>query len=298
MKSFTLTLTNNQKETYDLVYGIRQTEAAQIWAQCVSNAIPFGFSEVDRFDGFPGNPRDNKGFLINKLNGLIAVLQKQIPDISFPTVDANNLQQSLNHLHKNFAHSHLVEMRITPESEVAWRDLNTLIHVLEGVESRENAHKALGIRPARITFTWKHTHRVPMPDPVYEDFTLSYDFGTAYINYPQVGRQIHEMFYTQDDVLEDQHIQPTRYISADTTAWFGPTDGHDHEHRMKEEIRQWFLARKDRFEKLGFQWGDPKLSLGQVPVAKLKESLYTQKEINSFVEYLGNFNQVAAVRIE
>lgn len=81
------------------------------------------------------------------------------------------------------------------------------------------------------------------------------------------------MYLTADDQLQDEHIQPARYFSADLSMWFGPDLHKNKEKKVHETLALWFNQRSVRFNRLGFFWEDPKLSLGHVPVSDLIENI-------------------------
>lgn len=290
-------LGNDQGLSTVLKYQIRDTEAAQIWAQCLSHDASNGFREDDRFYNFPNQSRSNIDYLCQELEALTLKLQSFHPELKFPRLDKLNLQQSINHLHINFAHGHHVTMHINKENELYWDRFNILLHEIESVMMNEKTSQHLTNSLSRIVFTFKNMRTVPIPDNSYKDFTLGIDFGVAYVNYCQVGRHFLEMFDANDDQLADEHILPLRSISADTSLWFGPTLGSYHEINKMNKMKEWFEHRKDRFNTLGFFWDDPKLALGRIPVARLTEQIYTAAEIKRFAERLAVFNKVVRVSV-
>lgn len=281
----------NATETLQLDYQIRDTRAAQLWAKCVAEAG--SLRETDRFSNFPG--QEDTDDLLHRLATVTDTLREFHPDLDFPPIDRENLQASINDLHYNFAHSHHITLRINAQNEKSWSDFNVLLHAIEASASNARSTAITGLASSRIVFTWNAAAQQPIPDECYGDFVVGRDFGTVYANYCQVGRHFLEMFWGQDDQLDDAHIQPSRYINGDTDLWFGPTTGHRSARSTVESLHVWFEQRAERFNRLGYYWGDPKLALGQLPVARLQTMLVSPDEIDRFVRRLAQFSQVARV---
>lgn len=283
--------------TKDLSFLVQNRASAQIWAGCLAKAIPEGLRETKRFNNFPGQKRSQLNFILDDLQTVIVRLKRLHPTLEFPALDLQDLQNSVNNLHFNFAHGHHVTKHINSSNSDLWGEFNILLHTTESVLRNQKHYESTGLHNARIDFTWQNCHAVPIPEESYVDFTIRFDFGTVFLNYAQVGRHIYEMYWAQDDHLADEHILPQRVISANTTIFLGPTMGHEAEKRMLADIEKWFAERQARFNRLGFFWGDPKLALGRIPVARIEEPLYTVSEISQFVSELSAYNEVQSVHV-
>ena len=290
-------LSNEAGDSIELNYQIRNTLSAQIWAKCIHEAEPLGLRETNRFQNFPGQAWADIDWLIRYLEDIISSLQSLHPDLSFPQLDRDNLQQSVNELHFNFAHSHHVTKKINNLNRDKWSSFNVILHAIEAAIFNSRTLDRTGLNASKIVFTWNSSHKTDIPDECYNDFAIDHSFGTAYTNYAQVGRHFYEIFSSQDCQLADEHIQPYRFISADTNLYFGPTAGHGFSKATRGQIENWFLLRQERFNRLGFVWKDPRLAIGQIPVARLHEPLYTEREINSFISLLAKFTKVSKVSV-
>jgi hypothetical protein len=218
--------------------------------------------------------------------------------LNIPKVDRSDLQNSLNHLHLNFAHNHLVEKSITQENAKIWSDFNTLIHVIESILMGKNSFfDKLGIPPASIIFTFNNPYKVDIPNNIYKQFRTRKSFGTIYFNYSQIGRQLVEIFHAKDDFVSDEHIQPSRFFSADTYLWLGPTFGHDSQKNFRQIFNEWFASKEERFNKLGLFLNDPKLSLGHIPVADLDDVIDLDEDILKMQVRIAKYDRVESVEI-
>ena len=289
---------NAHGDTYSIDYDILPHTAAQIWAEHISSSRKNGLRETERFYNFPNQDRSKVDYLTNQLDEIILNLQKIHPELSLPMVDRSNLQNSLNHLHFNFAHGHHVTHHIDKSNQKLWSDFNVIIHAIESTFVNTRAVDQTGLNCSRVVFTWNDREKTPIPQESYQDFTLGVEFGCAYANYSQVGRQLHEMFYSQDDQLADEHIQPMRVLKGDTNLWFGPSPGPAWAQNKRNEMKVWFEQRQGRFEKLGYFWNDPQLAIGVLPVASLSCPLNSTKEINEYVHHLSRFSQVVDVFVD
>lgn len=292
-----VTVSNPQGETHTLTYSIKNTLAAQTWAQRLSLSVGSGIWENSRFYNFPGNPKSNIQEVLRSIEGIVKQLKDFHPGLAFPALDEANLQKSVNEMHFNFAHSHHVTKLITRENHLVWRDFNVLLHTIEEILRSAQVEKEKGIPLCRIVFTFVEPNRVPIPDASFQDFTLSTEFGTAYTNYTQTGRHFHEMFCANDDHLDDEHIRPARLLGGNTCLWLGPSSTPVEDFLQNQEMKAWFEARAERFNRLGHYWGDPKLAIGRLPVAKLKYAPQTKGEMLQMIHSLASFNTVSAVQI-
>lgn len=296
-KTFTVELANDSSKTFILNYQIRATPAAQLWANCLERASSSGLRESQRFQNFPHGPDSKIDNLIARLQMLISELQQLHPELEFPPLDYSDLQNSVNALHFNFAHGHNVTRIIGLTNSKIWSDFNNCIHEIESALLNQTLARNSSLTNARVVMTFNSPFKIPVPAECYQDFSLSREFGVAYVNYAQVGRHFLEMFLSKDDSLADEHIQPYRFISADTNLSFGPTLGHIKIKSLETEIKDWFEHHKTRFNRLGYFWDDPQIALGHLPVARLAEPLYSIKEIQRFVKHVAQFNRVQSAQV-
>jgi hypothetical protein len=297
-KKLFIILGNNDGETFQLEYDIISSESAQLWADRLKKSKDFGLCENKRFYNFPGHKNSNSLHLQSDLEKIILELKGIHPNMDFPCQGGRDLQVYINDLHKNFAHSHLVERLINSENERQWAHFNVLLHALESQMRSERSVERNNLPHARIVFTWNKNHKILLENKMYSDFTLEYQFGTAYANYPQTGRQLWEMYVSGDDQLEDEHIRPQKFISGNTHLWFGPSTRPGDGEIFVEKLGNWFEQRKERFNRLGLYWGDPKLALGRIPVAKLSTQMTEISLTRAFLKSLGQFEFVKEVEIQ
>ncbi len=293
-----LVLTNDQSDEIVLEYDIRQNEVAQIWAECIEKANPDGIYEDRRFYNWKGRSSDEEvRDLVGKLEVILARLAVAHPELKFPSLQKEQLQESLNDLHQNFAHGNLVDDFAKKDHRDLWCEFNVGIHAIESALSAERAVQTTGIPDARLVVTWKNPHILPFKEDHYQEFDLEGYFGHAYLNYSQVGRHLIELYRSGDDDIPLEHIQPARVMSADTAFWFGSSSGHWSTAWYSNRVKDWFERHQEKFNKLGLYWGDPKCALGQIAVGRLKDLPYNKTEILAYQERLRPFNRVKSLTV-
>jgi hypothetical protein len=80
------------------------------------------------------------------------------------------------------------------------------------------------------------------------------------------------VYNNQDEEAHDEHILPLTTISSSTYVWLGKSTGIDFDIERMKDIKEWFI-KNDIANKVGIEWGDPKLAIGWLPVAKLVSTL-------------------------
>lgn len=192
---------------------------------------------------------------INDCNSIIKEINL-MNKLEIPIIDESNLQKSINHIHTYFADN-------KNQIDQNWTNLNSYLHGIEIIE-RSKSKKLKG----QIFYNLPNLEVYDIPSDSYKFFTTRKHYGYCYANYPHVGRHIFEMFNAKDEEAEDDHIIPMNRISGGSYLWFGNTTPYIYDIKRKLEIRNWF--KKNKMDQLlGMKWGDPKLAIGWLPVAKL-----------------------------
>lgn len=97
--------------------------------------------------------------------------------------------------------------------------------------------------------------------------------GEMYMHYPHVGKHFFELFMDNDvDVLEEQ-IVLTNKVSNTFSFWCGEDivfEGEKH-NALMWEMQKFYNRIAD---KLPYEWGDPKLAIGYVPIGRYVGDIY------------------------
>ncbi len=299
MPEFSIVLSNPKNETFELFYVLNKTPAAFCWYTSLKEAVNHSRLTETRLYQFPDIQKFSLNELLKQFEKCYALLAVQFPEMSNTTLDATtheSLQKSLNFLHRNFAHNHLIEQRITNENHQTWHDFNALIHKIESaiLESKfpPDAH---GLRRCRIEFSWDTPLRTPIPENCYSEFTLQKEFGDLHNTYTQVGRHILELYYASDDEVPVEHIQPFRYFSANAGLYFGPPEDAEHEAATLKKIEKWFKKNEEKLAAAGVFWNRPDRALGAVNIARLVDRPQSLSAMKEFQQKICRFDTVAAI---
>ncbi len=294
-QSFQL-IVENSREQKGLEYAVLENSTAQAWFECLKQAARQSeIFEADRWYNIESSRYSSIKDLAEELTEVIAKLNQLEPSLINYQFDFENIQKSVNDLHIHFADSHLVKNRINEKTLMDWHRFNDLLHAFESIERSEKVERELGQKNASIILTFKNNFKKELQDSDYKRFTIAKSFGSVYINYCQVGRHLFELFNAQDEIAEDEHILPLQYMSADSYFWFGPSTGKQGFENKMKAIESWFIKNQERFAKLGFEWGDPHLGLGWIPVAELKELPASKESQIEFVKDLSPYKWVKEV---
>ena len=207
--------------------------------------------------------------------------------------------EPMNRLHRYFEDLQGETWNISPyykiadyETKWAIRQLNDLCHELESwsLSNRMKIKSPEWQRPSQIT-TFLNAPRQDLKDEDYDLFLKTRydrDFGGVYLHWAQVGK-------TQFEVFRDEHgqdideatcsaINSLKFYSGEfDVEWGRDINENNHEwHRQEQEkFREW-LGRN------GFDWNDPKLSLGYIKIGQvnLDKSFGTR----DFFDVIGNIS--------
>jgi len=256
MKTIIFTIQKIDGTTLDLEYVPFDNLHSKLWLQGIktSNSIQWGERVY--------NLTDNKQELSNAIitcNQTIKNLNSKY-SLLIPSITLDNLQQDINFVHTFF---------VNAENTDLWNTLNWQLHGIEILERNQNK-KMQG----QIFLELQGKDHYDIPDSSFKYFTTRKKFGYCYANYSHVGRHIFEMYNSQDHQAHNEHIIPMHKISGSSYLWFGNNTSWIYDKLRKFKIKQWFAKNKIHAI-IGMQWGNPKLAIGWLPVAKLKNKLNT-----------------------
>jgi len=158
------------------------------------------------------------------------------------------------------------------ETKWAIRQLNDLCHELESwvLSNRKKAYSPEWERPSQIT-TFLNAPRQDIKDKDYELFIKNrYDreFGGVYLHWAQVGKTQFEVFRDENGADIDKAtcsaINSLKFYSGEFDVEWGKTIARDYlwHHKEQTEFRAWL-------KRNGFDWNDPKLSLGYIKIGQI-----------------------------
>lgn len=234
------------------------------------------------FLGFKDTYR-NEEYLCNRLNHAISELNKWLEPnwdyyISETYTPKTFTQESHNILHNHFE---ILKGTIWEPAEyfttasTPFREhietLNWSCHEMETLdfaqtESEEN------LRPTNI-MSWKNAPKHDLTDEHRELFTANAfdsEFGGVYMHWCQLGKRLDEVFKDEGapdlDEAMCEAITHLRYYSGE----FNINWGRDMLRRNNSFCLNWHEEFYKWLERNGIDSTDPKMSLGQLPVGKVK----------------------------
>jgi hypothetical protein len=260
MKTVTFTLQKSDSTAIDLEYVPFENAHSKLWIQGIetSNSIRWG----ERVYNLNNRTQEIQNAIVT-CNQTIDKINLSY-NLTIPSIKVDNLQQDIN-----FVHTFFVDSNRDP----LWSDLNWQLHGIEILERGKNK-KLQG----QIFLELQDKEHYDIPDESFKHFTTGKTFGYCYANYSHVGRHILEMYNARDEEAHDEHIIPMSKISGSSYLWFGNTTNWIYNQVQMFKIKQWFLKNKIN-EIVGMEWGNPKLAIGWLPVAKLKNTL----DVNSLI---------------
>jgi hypothetical protein len=250
----------------NLKFKIRDTDIARRWYQKLLLAINTStFCEKDRLYNF----NDNIGNTIDQLIKCAEIINLWEPIIDISKFDMNYLHKYFEIMRGNEDTPELFFANAPPKVKFYIERFNILIHKIESFKS---GNKKIVIRANNIK-------KDSLLSNDYLKFETSMKFGTAYIHYPHVGKTLYDVFKDEDNIVGEHNIVPLSKYNADTTIYFSDTD------YKVTEFFSWFDRNSNWLNSLGFYKNDPKISLGDIPVADLITKLDRQSIIDMISQH-------------
>ena len=192
-------------ETMDLVFNVLENSTAQKWFYQMNHDLRTLGHDEGRFEYFG---EENKQDTIDTLNKIIGYLNDKnysdLPRISEKTLDKKMC---------NFLHDHFVKNRNSKnygnrsqEYKAINEEFNKMIHIYEHLLGK-------GPRP-KITCSFHGREILPLDDSDYENFTYDAQRGDVFITYCVTGKPYYRVFKDNDDVCDEDDIQPQRVYSS------------------------------------------------------------------------------------
>ena len=184
--------------------------------------------------------------LQEQLQGVVDQLQLIIPMEHTDVLDTNKLHSEFPKYNDLYLDD--------PDTLTLLRKFNTLIHHIEQISRYPYpAFQFACFDPG-----------VDIKPEWYKLFTPFKRKGEMYMHYPHVGKHFLELFLDKDyDVLPEQ-IVLTQKIANTFSFWCGdlpPVDTNE----SWQKLETFFNEVKD---KLPYEWGDPRLAIGYIPIGK------------------------------
>lgn len=243
-----------------LTYQVFDNEHSKLWLQSISDFVSSNkpLIDNDRIYNFKDYELELK-LQLDNCNSTIELLNNKYK-LNIPNIRLEKLQEDVN-----FVHTFFVDSDRRKDDDLLWSKLNDFLHGLEIIQRGKNK-KLQG----QVFCSFIDSVKYDIPDDSYQYFTTKKNYGYCYANYPHVGRHILEMFNAKDTEAHDDHVLPMNKIAGDFYLWFGNTTSWMYDLKRRFDIKRWF--KQNHIDKIvNKRWGDPKLAIGWLPVAKLNQ---------------------------
>jgi len=289
--NISIEFSNQNNDTFVLEFVPRlENNITHRWIEVLNLANKlYQIDDPNRFYDFKNLEHETDNAL-KKINKDIEIINNyhNLIDRKLNTIED---QETLNYLHNIFEvyHGHLQKQNETdffknaPSIvQKALADLNIDVHRCEHIARTKSLYP-------RFVATWyglPKTHHYFDQD--YELFTNNYKFGTIYLCYCEIGKNLYDMW--KDDELGDishateDAFKPFDYFSADIHVKFYDSDPNEAKNE-EIEMYNYYKKHKDYFIKRGYAIDDIRLNIGMLPVADLKTSLSKQQVIDKLSEF-------------
>jgi hypothetical protein len=269
---------DDQSREFDFDIEVYDNKLAHDWHQALKTDIignQLDFHHQFCFLGFPNTYRDRK-YLCTLLGKAINELNRTI-DYHIPYDLVNQIsREKLNELHNHFEILKGKEWEpseyftnANKKNKQNIETLNWVCHELETLEFQKSNPNYT--RPSTI-MSWVNCPKHDLTDEHRNLFTNWYDsrFGEVYMHWCQIGKTLFEVFNDEGaPELNDamcEAITELRYYSGEFDINWGRDMTRDNSYEWNKKYKDfsaWLIAN-------GINPHDPKMSLGQMPIGRVK----------------------------
>jgi len=188
------------------------------------------------------------------------------------------------------------------ETKYSIRQLNNICHEIESWVNadRKKAMEPEWIRPSQIT-TYLNSPRRNLHE---EDFLLfqknRYDreLGGVYLHWSQVGKTLYEVFRDEHapkmDAAMCSTVNHQKYYTGEFDIEWGQTIVEDTFEWKKQEIKKY----KEWLTDNGYDWDDPKLSLGYIKLGQVRlQDINHQTDFLNVYEVMKDHLNISAITV-
>ena len=211
----------NYNNQFDLRYQLRDTDFAQRWAKRLQLALDtdIAIDEPTRFSRFSSTEANTviKQFAhcIDTINAFKPLITRQITDVKD--------QDTLNYLHHVFevyhgtlGEPHEIFLSAPQPVQLALAQLNVLVHRAEVI--------GRGQYPRHVVTYYAMPKTEHLKPEDYELFEPGATAGTMYANYVEIGKDIKDLTWDNDQYISDSAFMPWQRYSADFNVKFWSDD--------------------------------------------------------------------------
>lgn len=207
----------SEVETRELTWIVEKDPVALLWFKLLGKELKAKKSLFIRYCGL-SHSRSNLKYFIASFNFLRPILKEDF-QVDYPELELKLLTRNeLNELHHIFEGNYGTIgnekdtfKNASKKGQNALCALNHLVHDYETWTNRENGESETFTLPAEF----ENPTRLPIPEFFAPKFKLNIIPGSLVLHYGQVGKQWHEVFIDQDDVIPEEAILPLTNVSGE-----------------------------------------------------------------------------------
>lgn len=258
-------------DTVCLTWKLINTPVAYRWLERLATAqyLNYPIDDVERFYGFNSVEKEMQ-IALDRINEDIAIINSHEKIINRNLKFVND-QDTLNYLHHVFEVYHgLLDQQNTDYWNNAPDAVRKALARLNiDVHRCEDAYRA---GDPRFVVTYYGLPKDTLfKDADYKYITNQRTFGTMYINYAEIGKTLSDHYFDNDSYIDPAAFKPLTHCSADFNVEF-ITDTNEAATKQRNQVWQYFLNNKEKFESLDCSLYDQKNEPGKIPVAELLDT--------------------------
>jgi hypothetical protein len=273
--------------SFTLSFACFQSTISERWLAKLHDAINhYEIDDRERFYGFSVN---DKQLALQKITNTIDTINKHNPIIK-RTIQSLDDIDTLNYLHHMFeVHHGLLDQApddfncFPLEYQKALSQLNIDVHRCESVGRGGN-------KPRFVVTYFNQPKTEYLTDTELGLMTNTYEFGTIYLNYVEIGKTLEDLARDNDQYISDDAFKPFINFSSDFNVKFwdsNPTKVTE----MNTMMTQYYENNADFFEHKGYARDHLHLRAGSIPVARLitdltREEVITKISGNQIITYI------------
>lgn len=104
----------------------------------------------------------------------------------------------------------------------------------------------------------------------FKHFTTKSVFGRVYLDDIFPGKCIWDVYNDDDEIIAEEHYKNLHYFWGDCSFYMGPSHSNEMVSKKMAAFWEWYEARRESLERIGFSREDPKMAIGRFPVADLE----------------------------
>jgi len=290
LKTIQIDLTNDSCSVYTLEFQLLDIEIADKWSQELEAVLRSGIAidDPERFYCFPGT-KFTKQYVISYINLLVDTINEYSPGLVVFQATDDIDQDTLNYLHSVFEKYHGLYdkqnenefySRAPIKVQDALADLNIWVH----------RYESLNYFP-RFVVTWREKpERKKFDDSDYRHFSLYEEWGDLRINYCEIGKSLYDLYRDNDRYISPEAFLPQDYYSCDFTVRFSDRTKEYYDSE-EENVWNYYELNQGFFQSRGYKKYDPKLSLGNITVAKIIQ----QDSRESMIEKIAKHQSILGI---